>query len=780
MYLPLVPSKFVYFYFFPPPHLTDHFQPVHHPSVDPTYVAGSTSSYAHDWSRDTTGGIRTHGRHFVDAYGRVCNLRGVNLSGNCKTPVNDDHATFPAGAETVTFVGRPFPLDKAPQHLARLRRWGLTFVRFLITWEAVEHEGPGIYDVSYLSYLRSVLSLLPQYGLTAFVALHQDVWSRYAGGSGAPAWTLEHVGFDLHALEESGAAWLRGVCGGGHTEAERGLWPCGYQKLAASTMATCFWAGDVFAPKLRVRDGVSIQRFLQDAFLDMWEAVARAVGDLDGVLGFEMMNEPHPGYVDLPSLHGFDYNTDLHLGDVPSAFQSFLLGTGHPTNVDHWTRSFPMPTRRTGKTLLNPQGRKAWREDGPTGGQDLWEMHGVWEWDDTKNIGKVLRESYFVNDPTTGRKIDWYTDFYYPFLKRWTERVRNAVSNGHGHEKLSFAEPIPNEFCPTSWTPEHQPPNMVFAPHWYDLRVLFDKAHGEFSVNVQAISRGVNPLKTFYWGHKGARDNFSTQIRSLVEAGYSSLGERPVIIGECGLPMDMNGRVAFKSDDWTWQRRMMDAMITALERASVGFTLWNYNPENDDTRGDDWNGENFSWFSNSRSAHAHVYAPKRTELGLSQDTKELDFGGRILDAVVRPYPAKTAGIPLSFEYEMATGAFAYSWAQRLTRGPSVHTPPLRGHPQLLARETEIFVPSQLTRGRRLIVNGLKAGDAYVYDEARQTLFILPSGQAVSVVHTVRVRFDPPLEGELPNDFWGDFAGPIGAVSVVLLALVAYYVLLERI
>jgi hypothetical protein len=95
----------------------------------------------------------------------------------------------------------------------------------------------GIYDTSYLSYLRSILSLLPQFGLTAFVALHQDVWSRYAGGSGAPAWTLEHAGFDLHALEESGAAWLRGVRGGGHSEDERGLWPCGYQKLAAATMA---------------------------------------------------------------------------------------------------------------------------------------------------------------------------------------------------------------------------------------------------------------------------------------------------------------------------------------------------------------------------------------------------------------------------------------------------------------------------------------------------------------------------------------------------------------
>ena len=30
----------------------------------------------------------------------------------------------------------------------------------------------------------------------------------------------------------------------------------------------------------------------------------------------QMMNEPHRGYIDLPSLHGFDYNTDLHYGDV--------------------------------------------------------------------------------------------------------------------------------------------------------------------------------------------------------------------------------------------------------------------------------------------------------------------------------------------------------------------------------------------------------------------------------------------------------------------------------
>jgi len=91
-----------------------------------------------------------------------------------------------------------------------------------------------------------------------------------------------------------------------------------------------------------------------------------------------------------------------------------------------------MPTRCN--ELLNPQGCKAWREDGPTGGRALWEMHGVWEWDSTKHAGTVLSETYFVNDLVTGRKVcllllyidqfhgtgcahgipDWYIDFYYP------------------------------------------------------------------------------------------------------------------------------------------------------------------------------------------------------------------------------------------------------------------------------------------------------------------------------------------------------------------------------
>jgi hypothetical protein len=205
--------------------------------------------------------------------------------------------------------------------------------------------------------------------------------------------------------------------------------------------------------------------------------------------------------------------------------------------------------------------------------------------------------------------------------------------------------------------------------------------------------------------------------------------------------------------------------------------LWNYNPDNDDVRGDDWNGENFSWFSNSRAA------PRTSGKALAQATKELDEGGRILDAVVRPYAAKTAGVPLKFEYEMATGSFGYSWAVPLSgmasgageentavhqqahaSEPSVQSPPLTGLPPLLARETEIFVPAQLAQGRKLIVEGLKDGDTYTYDVSRQTLFILPGVQTGelrnALVHEVRVRFDPPVGGELPYGFWGVIFGPL--------------------
>lgn len=99
------------------------------------------------------------------------------------------------------------------------------------------------------------------------------------------------MGFDLAKLEAAGAAYLGGVTVPG-VESDRGRWPTGYQKLAASTMFTIFWAGEMFAPKLMVEgkngEKVNAQRFLQDAFFACYEHLLSRLQGLDGVLGFEV------------------------------------------------------------------------------------------------------------------------------------------------------------------------------------------------------------------------------------------------------------------------------------------------------------------------------------------------------------------------------------------------------------------------------------------------------------------------------------------------------------
>jgi hypothetical protein len=83
-------------------------------------------------------------------------------------------------------VRRPFPLDEADEHFGRLASWGFTFLRFLVTWEAIEHEGPGIYDEEYLDYVHRVVQRAQQHGISLFIDPHQDMWSRFSGGDGAP------------------------------------------------------------------------------------------------------------------------------------------------------------------------------------------------------------------------------------------------------------------------------------------------------------------------------------------------------------------------------------------------------------------------------------------------------------------------------------------------------------------------------------------------------------------------------------------------------------------
>jgi hypothetical protein len=116
-------------------------------------------------------------------------------------------------------------------------------------------------------------------------------------------------------------------------------------------------------------------------------------------------------------------------------------------------------------------------------------------------------------------------------------------------------------------------------------------------------------------------------------------------------------------------------------------SLWNYNPDNDDVRGDNWNGENFSWFSRARA---------ECSASLAQTDARLDAGARILRAVVRPYAAKLAGVPLRSAFEANTGRFELDWANP-KRASKVRDDPLTTLP---AREAP-SPPSEISTRRSL-------------------------------------------------------------------------------
>ena len=551
--------------------------------------------------------IRADGPRLVDERGRTCILRGVNLGGSSKVPSRGD----PGDPRGVSFVGRPFPPGDAEEHFRRLRDWGMLFNRFVVTWEAVEHRGPGEYDRDYLDYLEAVLARGAALGLRFAIDFHQDVWSRFTGGDGAPGWTLELAGLDPRGLEACGAAVSNGGPDGKPVNL---LWPTNTWKLGAATMATLFFGGDAFAPQERAGTE-SIQSFLQARYAGFAREVARKLARIDAVEGFDLMNEPPVGYLGYPDLAS-DRFMFVRVDATPTPFDGMAAGSGFAREVPVYRQTM-LGLRTIGRRTINPDGASAWLP----GRSCPWLRHGVWGERNGRPV--LLRPDYFTT--VDGRPVSFGADLLRPFLSRIGREI-HAVRP----DALLFVEDAPRGRG-LRWS-TRDGANAVHAGHWYDGLTMFRK---RFTPWLGIDDLTMRPA----FGRAGVRRSFRRQIGRIARTAADDLGGIPSFVGEFGLPFDLDGGAAFRTGDYTEQADGLAAYYDALDANLVGGTVWNYTADNTHERGDGWNGEDFS-----------VYC---------RDDADAGGGGRALEGFSRPYATRIPGVPLRMRFE--PGRFTLAW-----------------------------------------------------------------------------------------------------------------------
>ncbi|RPA95490.1 glycoside hydrolase [Choiromyces venosus 120613-1] len=693
------------------------------PAVIPTSLPPSTNF--------DPSSIRTHSSEnaFTDDHRRTILLRGINVSGDAKYPRNNPLAGTPEfyNVDNLSYVGKPFrSVEEAEEWWRRLKGWGVGVVRMVVCWEALEPREMGKYDEEYIDYLKAILEKANEVGLLVFIDGHQDVWSRFTGGSGAPLWTFHLAGLDpsvFHttcstALDSSGTS-------SPHSTPSGRLWPTNYSKFGPATMFTLFFAGEIFAPSA-IYEGPNqefqaknIGQVLRTAYIRAYSHLASRLRHLPNILGFDAMNEPHPGYIALPSLHRFNETTDLHLGYMPNALESMSLAAGIPTSVGYFSRSWPHPSKRSRNEVLNTECKSAWLP----GRKDIWQEEGVLAVDDGKVELGPRGDSYFRTNPRTGDEIDFEKDCYVPFLRSFMQSVRDVIK-GYSAGRWMFIEPVPN-LGPPVWdddaTNKSEEQSICYSPHWYDIRVLYEKGlwYG-VTFDVLSLAGGSrNLLKHTYFGREGLTANYATNFARFA-SHLSTLRQQPssftpILIGETGIPFDMNGQESYITGDVHMQLSQLNSIFHGMEKSLLNWTVWNLTLSHSTTAtiegtpmanetdaaiqsGDGWNSEDFSLVSlhNPNTVEvplepSHINPTNEgVPLTRARSFGSLYLGGRLLSALLRPYPAKTAGKLISSHFLMDSKDFHMEFAGNSSE-------------KEIERTTEIFIPAYHFSGQKCLV-----------------------------------------------------------------------------
>ncbi|KAL3453453.1 glycoside hydrolase superfamily [Aspergillus insuetus] len=668
--------------------------------------------------------LRIDGTKFKDPQNREITLRGINVAGEAKYPrIPDVPSNVADGffdADHVSFVGRPFSLDDAHTHFSRLRKWGYNTIRYIFTWEAIEHEGPGKYDDEWIAFTIEVLRIAKQYEFYVFMDPHQDVWSRLSGGSGAPAWTLYAAGLDPRGFKKTQAALVQNTWDS-PAEFPKMIWATNYTRLVCQTMFTLFWAGRDFAPKA-VIDSVNIQDYLQGHFIAAIKYFAQKIhdaGDIENevVIGWESLNEPQRGLIGYQDISVIPADQQLQLGTSPTAFQAILTGSGRACEEATWGFGGFGPYQ-SGRELIDPEGETAWlpvtyddtkyswnRDPNWKLGECLWAQHGVWD----PVTDELLQKDYFAKKPRTGEPLDYdkFTNTYFlEHYRAYTEAIRSVWPGS-----IMLCQPPVMEIPPDLKGSNDDDPNMIHAVHYYDGLTLMSKHWNRlYNVDVIGVLRGkyLTPAFGVKIGETAIRNCLRDQLKFLREESLRYMGSHPVIFSETGIPYDMDDKHAYKTGDYSSQISAMDAIHYALEGStSNGFTLWVYTARNDHEWGDQWNGEDLSIYSvddlelpsgkslldhelHSRSDHGspsyssshhatdQEVSPRNLKdaiktSSITSEVSQLDedkLGYRAAEAFIRPSPIYTNGLISDHVFDLKNCTFTMSLIGNPTDAPT--------------------------------------------------------------------------------------------------------------
>lgn len=619
-------------------------------------------------------------------------LRGVNLDSACKLPSSPHVTTYTPLTEefwdgdNVSFIGRPFPLNEASEHLERIKAWGFNTIRYVFTWESLEHKGPGVYDEEFITYTIEVLKLIKSYGFYCFLDPHQDIWGRFSGGSGAPMWTYYAVGIDPKNFKACEAALVQNTWKPTPEDFPKMIWATNYSRSVCQTMFSLFFAGKYYAPKAII-NGQNIEEYLQGcmlkALLHFYERIQTETDLFEtSIFAVETMNEPNMGMIGVEDITVVPKGQNLKFGTVPTAFQSMLLSSGEACSVDYYSFGKLGP-KKEGQKLVDPNGVSIWisgsklekidrhygfeRSSEWKPGICVWAQHKVWD----PATKKCLEPGYFGSHK--GSSVD---ELYFTntFFKSYWARFFKAARKLLGPEVFIMCQPPTLAIPPTLKGTDLIDDHVIYAPHFYDgLTLMLKKWNNNWNLDCIGYLRGryLLPVFAMKFGATNVRKCLAQQIGCIKQEGKENLGENiPVLMSETGIPMDMNDKDSYyKTGDYTSQTLALDATSFALEENTMHHTLWCYTSVNSHKCGDYWNGEDFSYWSAEpllekdgrciSTYDATVIDSDKASLASRDNTLVHSpyKNVRAVTALVRPFPLKVSGRLLSYGFDLSSQKF---------------------------------------------------------------------------------------------------------------------------